>query len=168
MATWKKLKSEKTYKEALSRIDALLDVKRSEAMQNELMLLSYLVSEYESEYKAIPDASPLEVIRFMMEMKGIQQKDLVPLMGSKGFVSKILSGKAALQLDMVHKLSSFLGIPIEALIPKSDVQIKEIEEKTQYVAEPAITPLRRGKVLRRTAAKKTASAIVKKRNKTMR
>jgi len=129
MASWKKLRSKQDYKKALASIDNLIDAKENEGSLNELMLLSYLVEEYEREFLPIPDASPLEVIRFMMEMKGIRQKDLISVLGTKGYVSKILSGVAQLRLDMIEPLSKFLGIPVESLIPRSG---EPIGVKTEY------------------------------------
>ena len=120
MAIWKKLKSRRDYKNALARVDELIDVKENDTRMNEFMLLTYLIEEYESEVFPMTDVTPLEVIRFMMEMKGIQQKDLIPILGSKSFVSKILQGTAKLQLEMIGPLSKFLGIPAETLIPPFD------------------------------------------------
>ena len=134
MGTWAQLKTKKDYKAALSRVDELIDARRSEAQQNELLLLSYLIEEYEEMYMPMPDASPAEVIQFMMEMKGIKQKDLVPILGTKSFVSKILNGAANIPLNSMDGLCQLLGIPVEALIPKSNIQYN----KMTMVAEPGV------------------------------
>ena len=126
MSSWKRLESKKDYKSALDRINALIDARRSNNEQNEFLLLSYLVEEYEENYSPIPDASPHEVVKFALEMKGLKQNDLIPLLGSKGNVSKILNGAARIQMDQLYPLSSFLEIPLDALIPK-----KELENKKQ-------------------------------------
>ena len=119
MATWNRLKSKKDYKTALERVDALMDIRRTDAQQNEFLLLSYLIEEYEELYLPMPDASPQEVIRWIMEMKGLKQADLVPILGTKGYVSKIVNGIAPVPLESIGTLSTYLGIPAEALIPKS-------------------------------------------------
>lgn len=126
MSAWSKLKSKKDYNAALNRVDVLMDARRSDAQQNELLLLSYLIEEYEDQYMPMEDASPREVIQFMMEMKGLKQKDLVPILGTKGFVSKILGGSAAIPLGSIDALSQLLGIPVDALIPKSGLSKNEI------------------------------------------
>ena len=136
MTKWKALKSKADYKAALRRINELMDVKRNDAVHNELNLLSFLVQQYEEAFHPMPDASPHEVLRFAMEMKGIKNQDLIPLLGTKGNVSKILSGKANLQLEDVHPLSEFLGIPLEALIPKYPVNAEIGEWMAGYVEEP--------------------------------
>jgi len=58
MATWKQLNFKKDYKAALERVDALLDIKRTDAQQNEFLLLSYLIEEYEELHFPMPDLLP--------------------------------------------------------------------------------------------------------------
>ena len=134
MATWTTLKSKKDYKAALDRVNALIDARRSDAQQNEFLLLSYLIEEYEEQHLPVPDASPQEVIQFMMAMKGLKQKDLVPILGTKGYVSKILNGAAGIPIESIDALCRLLGIPVEALIPKS----KGRSEAISMVAEKEV------------------------------
>ena len=132
--------SKTDYKKATDRINELMDQKRSDDVQNELTLLSYLVEEYEEQHFPLPDASAKEVMKFLMEMKGFKQKDLIPLLGTKGNVSKILNGTAKMQVDILGPLSSFLGIPVEALIPnvKMDATTTSLEPRMKTaVAEPS-------------------------------
>lgn len=136
MTKWKSLASEADYNAAVDRVNDLMDVKRTDALHNELNLLSFLIEDYEGRFHSLPDASPLEVIRFAMEMKGIKQQDLIPVLGTKGNVSKILSGKASIQLNDIHPLSLLLGIPMDSLIPKEEIYTKSHEYIVGYVAEP--------------------------------
>ena len=139
MAKWKKINSEKEYKAVIKRINELMDVKRTDAIHNELSLLSFLVENYEGEFHSLPDASPSEVIRFAMEMRGIRQQELIPLLGTKGNVSKILSGKANIQLDDIHPLSVLLGIPLESLIPRDEMYVGPSRVITENATEPSKT-----------------------------
>jgi len=136
MATWTQLKSKKDYKAALDRVNALIDARRSDAQQNEFLLLSYLIEEYEYKHMPISDASPQEVIQFMMDMKGLKQKDLIPILGTKSYVSKILNGAAGIPIESIDPLSQLLGIPVETLIPKSKFKPDEIsivaEKEVRY------------------------------------
>jgi HTH-type transcriptional regulator / antitoxin HigA len=135
MTKWKSFVSKADYKSAVRRINEIIDFKRTDAIHNELSLLSFLVEEYEAEHLALPDASPVEVIKFAMEMKGIRQQDLIPVLGTKGNVSKILNGKANIHLEDIQPLSSILGIPVDALIPKS----KTLTQSSGILAEPSAT-----------------------------
>jgi len=121
MTTWRQLSSKADYKRAVERINILMEAKRSDDVQNELTLLSYLVEEYEEYHYSLPDAPAHEVVKFVMEMKGLKPKDLLPILGSKGNVSKILNGMARIQIETLAPLSSLLGIPVEALIPKQNI-----------------------------------------------
>ena len=42
---------------------------------------------------------------------GLKNKDLEPIIGTKGHVSAILSGKREITLKMAQKLKTFFGIP---------------------------------------------------------
>ncbi len=59
---------------------------------------------------------PIEAIRFRMEQANLKQKDLIPILGSKGKVSEVLSGKRELSLAMIRKLVKDLRIPAEVLL----------------------------------------------------
>lgn len=136
MATWNKITSKEEYQTALQRVDELIDVDHTEATHNELMLLSYLIEEFEDDQYPIQNASPLRVLKFMMKMKDIKQQDLIPILGSKGNVSKILSGKAKFQLEDIYPLCTFLGIPVEALIPGPPNQYADSNFVSE-IAEPS-------------------------------
>ncbi len=107
------------------------------------MLLSYLIEAYDEKHYPMPDATPHEVIKFMLDMKDLKQKDLIPILGTKGNVSKILSGAAKLPLESLKPLSKFLGIPVDALIPAFD---KHTAEDASYT-DPIETELKGSRVL---------------------
>jgi len=125
VTVWRPIETEIEYNVALDRIDELIDVPRSDHVMNELMLISIFVERYEDEVHPIPSASSLEIISFMMEMKGIRQKDLIPILGSKGQVSRILNGTRRLTSDKIVALSAFLGIPATVLLPDEKAMTKK-------------------------------------------
>lgn len=51
-----------------------------------------------------------------MAMRGLSQKDLAELIGSRSRASEILNRKRALTLDMVFTLNREWHIPAEALV----------------------------------------------------
>lgn len=122
----KVIKTEEDYKNALNAIEVLMvqdpDPESKEGEQ--LLLLTTLVSDYES--RAFPTTlpDPIAAIKFRMEQADLKPADLVQYIGSKGRVSEILSGKRQLTLDMVRALEAGLGIPAKVLIQKPD-QSKE-------------------------------------------
>ena len=73
--------------------------------QDLIELLTVLIEHYEAEHHPIPDASPIEVLQYLMEQNGLRQRDLVPELGSEANVSLILSGKRSLTKEHIAKLS---------------------------------------------------------------
>jgi len=57
------------------------------------------------EHHSIPDASPVEVLRALMEANELRQKDMVPIFGSESIVSEVLHKKRALNKTHIEKLS---------------------------------------------------------------
>ena len=110
------IKTEKQYQQYLKRIDEIFDAKPGSKEGEELELLLVLVKLYEDEHYPIPYPDPIEAIKVRMEDLGLKAKDLVPYMGNKGNVSKVLNRKRPLTLEMIRKLSEALDIPVEVLI----------------------------------------------------
>ena len=52
-----------------------------------------LVKDYEDKHIQLPEVNPIEFIKLKMEEKGMKAKDLEIIIGSKGHVSSILSGR---------------------------------------------------------------------------
>jgi HTH-type transcriptional regulator / antitoxin HigA len=117
----KPIKTERDYRRTLSRIEALMDARPGSVAEDELDILSTIVEVYEEKRFAIPDAHPLEVIRFVMEQNDMQDKDLIPFIGSSGRVSEVMSGRRPLTINMIRKLQRGLKIPADALIREYDV-----------------------------------------------
>jgi HTH-type transcriptional regulator/antitoxin HigA len=46
---WKPIKTESEYNDAIDRVSEILDQHTTECLSNELLLLSYLINEYEDE-----------------------------------------------------------------------------------------------------------------------
>ena len=116
------IKTEDQYQQYLNRIDEIFDAKPGSQAGEELDLLLVLVKLYEDDHYPVPYPDPIEAIKVRMEDLGLQAKDLVPYMGNKGNVSKVLNRKRPLTLEMIRKLSEALNIPVEVLI--KPIQLK--------------------------------------------
>jgi HTH-type transcriptional regulator/antitoxin HigA len=75
-----------------------------------LDLMVVLVERFEAAHYQIPEASPKDVLRGLLEANGLKQKDLVPDVGSKGVVSEILAGKRSISKQQAKKLSKRFGV----------------------------------------------------------
>jgi len=56
-------------------------------------LVAQLVEDYEGARHTPPDASPHQVLRFLMDQHGLKQTDLAAEIGGQSVVSDILNGK---------------------------------------------------------------------------
>ena len=107
----KVITSEKQYEDYVS---TLLELERSEssppAVQNFAELLTLLIEAYEENHYAVPDASPVEVLRELISANNLRHKDLAPLLGSESIVSEILSGKREHNKRQIKKLSTRFNV----------------------------------------------------------
>lgn len=116
---WKVLKTQSDYEIALKRTIELFHVENNSPESEELELLLLLVKDYEDRHYPIPLPDPIEAIKLQLEEKGLKQKDLEHIIGSKGYVSQVLSGKKELTLKMVKGLHRYLGISADILLADS-------------------------------------------------
>ena len=118
----KVIKAEAEYEQACERVYELIHSTNEMLEPNspkgeEVELLSLLIEDYEKRqnYK-VPKIPPIEFIKLRMTERKLRNKDLVPSIGHKSQVSKILNGKRQLTLSMIKKLSKELDIPAEAFL----------------------------------------------------
>jgi HTH-type transcriptional regulator/antitoxin HigA len=69
-----------------------------------------LIEAYEEEHHSIPDASPIEVLRTLMDAHDLLQKDLVSIFGSESIVSEVLHKKRDLNKTHIAKLSKRFNV----------------------------------------------------------
>ena len=81
-----------------------------------LELLVKLIADFEEEFYPIQDASPREVLIEMMEVRGLKQKDLIEVFGSKSRVSEAISGKREISKTQAKALAGFLKVSAELFI----------------------------------------------------
>ena len=114
---WKVLKTEKDYTNATNRLMDIFHAAEGTPEADELELLIVLVKDYDDKHFVLPQLSPLDAIKYKMEERGIKAKDLEPLIGSKGHVSSILSGRREITLKIAQKLKDYFQLPAEMFLP---------------------------------------------------
>ena len=108
----------KEYTEALFELTSKSKPNRAE--QEAIELLSLLIERYESEHYVLPGASPLQVLRFLMDQHGLTQQDLCPEIGSESLVSLVLSGKRNLTVSHMRALAKRFGVPAAVFLGRVD------------------------------------------------
>lgn len=113
---WSVLKTGEEYNVAVDRMMDIFHVESQTAESKELELLILLIKDYDDRNYALPKADVLEVIKLKMEEQGLKNKDLEPIIGSKGHVSSVLSGKREITLKMAKKLKDYFNLPAELFL----------------------------------------------------
>lgn len=113
---WKVLKTKEDYNNASIRLMEIFHAEPNTPEGDELDLLVVLVKDYDDKHYQLPELDALEVIKYKMQEMGLKAKDLEPIIGSKGHVSAILSGKREITLKMAQKLKNYFSIPAEVFL----------------------------------------------------
>ena len=69
-------------------------------------LLTLLIENFEEQAYALPKASPLDILRHLMEANDLRQSQMVDVFGTPSVASEVLSGKRALSKTHIAKLSA--------------------------------------------------------------
>jgi HTH-type transcriptional regulator/antitoxin HigA len=114
----KPIKTKKEYEDYLDWVDALFNkkIKPASPEGEELQVALLLIKQFEERHFLIPVPNPIEAIKLKMEEKGIKNKDLIGVIGSKGYISSLLSGKKPLTLEIARIFHHKLGVPAEILL----------------------------------------------------
>ena len=110
------IRTEKDYREALSKIEGLMHAEADTPEGEKLDVLVTLVEAYEKKHYPLDFPDPVEAIKFEMEQQGLTVKDLEPMIGKRNRIYEVLNRKRGLTLRMVWRLHEHLGIPAESLI----------------------------------------------------
>jgi HTH-type transcriptional regulator/antitoxin HigA len=98
--------SDRQHKEYLSVLGNLANKDNPTSEEEKYAeVLMTLIEAYEEEHHSIPDASPVEVLRTLMDANDLRQKDLVSIFGSESIVSEVLHKKRDLNKTHIEKLS---------------------------------------------------------------
>ena len=87
---------------------------------------------------------PVEAIKFHMEQKGLTQRDLVPMIGSRSKVSEVLSGTRPITMPMARALHRHLRIPAEILLQEPVVRITDKADEMDWRRFPLRQMAKRG------------------------
>lgn len=110
------IKTDADYRASLAEIEALMNAEPDTPDGDRLDVVATLVEAYEARHFPIDAPDPIAAIKFRMEQMGLTRKDLEPMLGTRGRVSEVLSGRRRLSLSMIRRLNAELNIPAEVLI----------------------------------------------------
>ncbi len=114
------VEDETSHAVALSRIRELWLAEDGTDAEAERETLITLVRAYEEASDPWPDLPPAEIVKDVMEERGLTQQDLAPIFGSQGRVSEFLAGKRPLGRDQAVRLHREYNLPLDLLLGARD------------------------------------------------
>lgn len=111
------IKSDEHLAEAQRVMDRLLTSGTlDEGAETYVDALSDLVAAYEDEHHSIEPASDADMLRHLMEAKGISQTQLAQDTGvPKSTVSEVLAGKRPFSRQMIRRLADYFRVDVSML-----------------------------------------------------
>lgn len=111
------IRSDEHLDEAQKVMDRLLAKgELDDGAETYLDALSDLVGVYENEHHAIEPASDADMLRHLLEAKGVTQAQLSQEAGiAKSTISEVLAGKKPFSRQMIRKLAEFFKVDLSVL-----------------------------------------------------
>lgn len=82
-------------------------------------LLTLLIERYEEEHNNLPQASPVEVLKFLLDRHNLKQRDLAQDLGGESVVSEVLAGRRKLNTTHIERLSARFHVSPAVFFPAS-------------------------------------------------
>jgi len=113
------IRNEEEYDRTVALMNYLVDVvgdKETHALAGLLDLVGELVEDYESRHFAIEPSEPREVLRYLIEVRGLKQGDLAEIVAQSN-LSAILAGKRKISASLAGKLARFFKVSPAVFVP---------------------------------------------------
>ena len=78
-------------------------------------LLERLIADYDGKF-TLPEQPPHEMVKYLMEQRGLRQADLVPALGSRAQVSDLVNGRRGISKAQAKKLAAYFGVSVELFL----------------------------------------------------
>ena len=97
--------------------DRLIRKERSPEEDKLFDLLANLMEDFERRtLEPIPNASPVEMLGYLMRENDLRQTDLVAVFGTQSIVSEVLNGKREITKNQAKQLAEKFRMKVEAFI----------------------------------------------------
>lgn len=107
------------YDHTVALMNNLLDIvgeDENHPLAGLLDLVGELVEDYDAEHYAIEASDPKEVLRYLIESRGLKQSDLTDIVPQSN-LSAILAGKRKISATLAGKLAKFFNISPAVFVP---------------------------------------------------
>ena len=119
LAHLRPIRTEEEYDRTIALLNHLLDVvgeQEEHELSGLLDLVGELVSDYDTRHFAIEASEPKEVLRYLMEVRGLKQSDLAEIVPQSN-LSAILAGRRKISATLAGKLAKYFNISATVFIP---------------------------------------------------
>lgn len=119
LAHLRPIRSAKEYDRTVALMNYLLDVvgeQEDHAFAGLIDLISKLVEDYDASHDTIEASEPNEVLRYLIEMRGLKQGDLAELVPQSN-LSAILAGKRKISATLAGKLAKYFNVSPAVFVP---------------------------------------------------
>ncbi|NOT63911.1 MAG: transcriptional regulator [Acidobacteria bacterium] len=79
-------------------------------------LLTKLIEDFEDRHYPMGTSSPTVMLQFLMEQRGLHQRDIVHLFGSSGVASEVINGNRAISKKLAKSLAEFFHVSPDLFI----------------------------------------------------
>lgn len=115
----KAIETEEEYDHMVARVEQLRDKGEARLSAEESALLetmAILVQAYDDRHHPLPPAAPNEMLAYLMETSGRTARDLLPVFGTRGRLSEVLSGKRSISKEQARRLASVFRVNLDLFI----------------------------------------------------
>ena len=115
----KAIETEEEYDRMVAAVERLMDKGEAHLSAEESALLetlAILVQAYDERRNPSPSVAPNESLAYLMETSGRTARDLLPIFGTRGRVSEVLSGKRSISKQQAKKLASLFKVTVDLFI----------------------------------------------------
>lgn len=106
------IRTDADFKEACDRLASISSAPSGSLERDEADVLWLVLEDFERKHYGPPlGASPVEIVRWTMEKKGLSQADLIPVFGSAAAVSNFLAGRRKLSKSQIKAMVKQYKIP---------------------------------------------------------
>ena len=112
------IRSKAHYRRMVTTLEALLDEAAGDERHPAMGSVDFvgdLIANYESQNAALPEATGVQALKFLMDQHGVKQGELQEI-GSQGVVSEILAGKRGLNIPQVKALAQRFGVSVATFV----------------------------------------------------
>lgn len=134
------IKTEADYAQVQAQIDRLIDKDDlSIAEQEYLELLGMLIYTYEeqTERKEDYELRGIALLKGLMDLYDLQQKDLVPIFKTESIISDVLKGKRRLTTEHIDGLAAFFKLPHSLFFEPNRERYLRLEQARRALDEKA-------------------------------